>query len=253
MNLLDIKGLSKEFTIGKKSFLAVNEVDLSVGASECVGLIGESGSGKSTVARMIAGLTRPDKGEIFYKGHLLNRKRINKDTSYKEIQMVFQDAKASFSSRMTLLNGIMEGLNYFTNFDKKEKTKRVIEALKMVGLPEQYTTKYSWEVSGGECQRAAIARAILIRPSLLICDEITSALDVTVQAQIINLIMDLRDQLSMACLFISHDLTLVRSICSYVYVMKNGRIFEHGPTEEVFENPRIEYTKILLKSVLTVD
>lgn len=253
MKLLETKGLTKAFTIGEKSFLAVDAADLSIGHSECIGLIGESGSGKSTMARMIAGLIQPDAGEIFYKGQPLRREKKKKDSPYREIQMVFQNAKASFSSRMTLLNGIMEGLNYYTALDKKEKIARVEEALRMVGLPEQYKAKYNWEISGGECQRAAIARAILIHPSLLICDEITSALDVTVQAQIINLIMDLKDQLSMACLFISHDLTLVRSICSYVYVMKEGHILEHGPTEEIFKNPRTAYTKILLDSVLSID
>ncbi len=236
--ILEVKNLKKVFA-RKKDVPAAEDVSFQIKRGEFFGLIGESGSGKSTVAYMISGLVKPTEGHVFfYGGHM---------------QMVFQNPLMSFSPRMQILNSICEGLNYMTDLPRSEIRRKALEAMDMVQLNRDYANRYSRQLSGGECQRAAIARAILIRPELLICDEITSALDVSVQAQIIELLCGFKREIGLSCLFISHDISLVGSICDRVAVMHQGRIVEEGKTEEIICRPQKEYTKKLINSALMVD
>ncbi|MDO4633129.1 MAG: ATP-binding cassette domain-containing protein [Eubacteriales bacterium] len=236
--ILTVNKLNKIFRQGKKEFHAVDHISFSIRKGECFGLIGESGSGKSTAANMISGLMRPTSGEVRFHG--------------SNLQMVFQDPKASFSPHMRILDGLCEGLRYRTSLSRKEREERAYEVLEQVGLKPEYGRKYCHELSGGECQRAAIGRAIMIRPELLICDEVTSALDVSVQEQIIQLLKKLGRENGMSYLFISHDLALVSGICDRIAVMRRGKIVEMGETGEVILHPKEEYTKRLLDSVLTI-
>lgn len=202
-------------------------------------MIGESGSGKSTTAYMVGGLLTPTSGKVLFYG--------------KHMQMVFQNPIMSFSSRMRLLDSIGEGLRYKTNISRVEIEQMALEALDLVLLKREYANRYSWQLSGGECQRAAIARAILIRPELLICDEVTSALDVSVQEQIVHLLYKLKTELGLSYLFISHDIALVSSICDRLAVMYQGKIVEMGNAVEIISNPQNDYTKLLIRSALTLD
>lgn len=236
--ILEIKNLNKKFRDGKKEFYAVRDVSFSIAEGECLGLIGESGSGKSTVANLAAGLIPPTSGEITFSG--------------EHMQMVFQDPLMSFSPKMKILDSLCEGLRYRTSMSRKEQEQRAYEVLDQVGLKQEYAQKYSYELSGGECQRAAIGRAIMIHPQLLICDEVTSALDVSVQAQIVRLLKNLREEMRMSYLFISHDLALVSSVCDRIAVMYEGRILEEGPVREILNHPKEDYTKKLLDAVLKI-
>ena len=237
--ILTATNLKKVFRSGRDEFEAVKDVSFSIHQGECFGLIGESGSGKSTVAKLISGLENPTQGSVSFYG--------------KNMQMVFQDPIMSFSPRMTILDSLCEGVRYRTRLTRKEQEKRAYEVLEQVGLKKEYAEKFCYELSGGECQRAAIGRAIMIKPELLICDEVTSALDVSVQAQIIQLLKTLGAELKMAYLFISHDLALVSGLCDNVAVMYQGEIVEMGTVRDVIDHPQKDYTKQLLNSVLSVD
>lgn len=236
--ILTVENLKKMFRGGKNEIQAVNDVSFSIHRGECFGLIGESGSGKSTVAKIVSGLLKPSAGKVRFTG--------------KNMQMVFQDPVTSFNPRMTILDSLCEGVRYRTRLSRKEQEERAYEVLEQVGLKKEYAKKFSHELSGGECQRAAIGRAIMIKPELLICDEVTSALDVSVQAQIIYLLKKLADEMQMSYLFISHDLALVSGLCDRVAVMCQGEIVEMGETRGVLEHPKEVYTKQLVDSVLSV-
>lgn len=221
-----------------KDICAVEDVSFSLRKGESLGLIGESGSGKSTVAYMTAGLLKPTEGTIHFYGNYM--------------QMVFQDPIKSLNPHRTVLDNICEGLIYRKNGKSMAEIRKLaLEAMDLVHLDRSYAGRKGRELSGGECQRATIARAILIKPELLICDEVTSALDVSVQAQIMELLSELKRQLGLSYLFISHDIALVSHFCDRVAVMYRGRIVEEGATGQVLEHPQQEYTKRLLKSVLT--
>lgn len=255
--LLEAVHVSKAYATREGAFTALSDVSIRVDAGEIVGLIGSSGSGKSTFASIIAGLERADKGTLSLRGETCDasvapRKR---PRGYRQalscMQMVFQHPAASFSDRMKVGAGVAEGVAY-RGVPKRECRKLALEALESVGLPRAYADKYAWELSGGECQRAAIARAIVGSPELLLCDEPTSALDVTVQAQIVNLLAKLCSERNMACLFISHDLALVRGLCSRAYVMDAGSVVEEGDVAELFERPRAEATRRLVAAVAVI-
>ena len=250
MDVLKVENLKKVYIKDKNKFTAVNNVDLNIKEGECVGLVGESGCGKSSIARMITNLERHSGGDIFIND--INMQELNKKKElYKQVQMIFQNPMDSFNPRIKLGNSIGE-IKINLGYDKKKVKKEVIELLNLVGLSEDYYNRYPKEVSGGECQRAAIARALLIKPKLLVCDEATSALDVSIQGQIINLLSDLKEKTNISFLFISHDLALVQKFCDKIYVMYEGEIVEKGTRDHIINNPKHPYTKLLLSSNFSI-
>ena len=250
MDVLKVENLKKVYIKDKNKFTAVNNVDLNIKEGECVGLVGESGCGKSSIARMITNLERHSGGDIFIND--INMQELNKKKElYKQVQMIFQNPMESFNPRIKLGNSIGE-IKINLGYDKKEVKKEVIELLKKVGLSEDFYDRYPSEVSGGQCQRAAIARALLIEPKLLICDEATSALDVSVQGQIINLLSDIKEKTKTSFLFIAHDLALVQNFCDKIYVMYEGEIVEKGTRDHIINSPSHPYTKLLLSSNFSI-
>ncbi len=246
--ILRVQNLKKIFTRdGQSDFLAVDGVSFDVAAGECVGLIGESGSGKSTVANMIARLLDPTEGRILLEGEDVTDAGARK--IFRTAQMIFQSPQESFDPRRTLGDGIGESLLNVgqPRAGVREKVGRLLAA---VGLLPDFANRYPHEVSGGQCQRASIARALAIEPKLLICDEATSSLDVTVQAEIVALLSRLMRERGMACLFICHDIALAQDFCDRILVMYRGKIVEEGLPDEVVQSPKKEYTKMLIDSVL---
>ena len=216
---------------------------------EIVGLVGESGSGKSTIAKLITRLIDPTSGKIIFDGKdITNIKGKELRDTYTKMQMVFQTPVGSFDPRKTLGNGIGESLKN-QGLKKAERERKVAELLTQCGLTPEFADRYPHEVSGGQCQRAAIARALAGEPKLLIFDEATSALDVTVQKQIIELLQELQEKNGIAYLFICHNLGLVQQFCDKVIVLYDGKIVESGTPDEVIMNPKSEYAKILVDSV----
>ena len=247
MELLEVENLYKEFYKDKIKFAAVDHIHFSIREGECLGLVGESGCGKSTTASLIAGLLKPDKGTFRFFGEELTKsssRRIRKN-----IQMIFQNPMDSFDPRYHLLSSVQQGLRYVEKCDKRELERRAQEAISFVGLKESYYKKPIHQLSGGECQRAAIARAIIGQPKLLICDEATSALDVSVQAQIINLLKELQEKRNLTYLFISHDLSVVEHISDTIGVMYLGGLVETGTTADIFANPLHPYTEALFSAI----
>ncbi|MFJ4781571.1 ABC transporter ATP-binding protein [Streptomyces sp. NPDC088762] len=220
-----------ELTVRFGSFTAVDRVSLEVPKGSVTGLVGESGSGKSTLARAAAGLT-PYRGTI-------------SGVTRGRVQMVFQDPYSSLNPRMSIGDAIAEG----ARVPRAQRPAEVERLLELVSLPATYASKYPRELSGGQRQRVAIARALAAGPELLIADEITSALDVSVQGAVLNLIRELRSELGLTMLFISHNLAVVRYVCDAVAVMHHGRLVESGPVEDVIAAPRHAYTRTLLDAV----
>lgn len=252
--ILDVKNLTKTFEKNNTLFTAVDNVNFQLDKKECLGIVGESGSGKSTIAKMLVKLLEPDNGEINFLGKdlvTINRSELRK--TRKDIQMIFQNPMDSFNPRKKLKTSVGAGLKYTMGLNKKQIDEKVDEALNLVGLKSEYKYRYINKLSGGECQRAAIARSVIIEPKLLICDEITSALDVSVQAQIIDLLVQLREKMDMSYIFITHDLTLARYLCDRILVMYKGNEVESGNVKDIFENPMHPYTKLLLSSIMTID
>lgn len=211
---------------------ALDSVSFFVNESEKVGLVGPSGSGKSTLARVVSRLETPDEGRVEFNGasYPESRRRIQDDT-WLSLQMVFQNPEASFSPMMTIGAGIREGLAYRKGQTRQQQRKQVLDALEAVELPKGAADKHAFELSGGECQRAAIARAIIGNPKLIICDEATSSLDVTIQAKIMDLLQRLHEERHISFLFISHNLPLVCQFCDRVYKMEHGSLTgEYQPT-----------------------
>ncbi len=253
--LLQVKGLAKHFDIrsgrfGKAVLKAVDGVNLTLHRGESLGLVGESGSGKSTVARLVTGLHRPTAGEILFDGAPApavgsrERHRLGRD-----IQMVFQDPHSSLNPRKTIFGSIAEPLTIHEGLRGSRLRARVEELLETVQLDRRFMYRFPHELSGGQKQRVCIARAVALNPKLLVLDEPTSALDVSVQAQILEFLRELQGRLDLTYLFISHNLAVVRHVCSNVAVMYMGRIVEAGPTGDVFDTPRHPYTQVLLASV----
>ncbi len=240
--ILEVKHLKKTF--GHRTVL--EDVSFSLHRGEVLGIVGRSGCGKSTMARIIARLLDTDEGEIILCGRDITKaagKALGE--AYENMQMIFQVPEDSFNPRKTLGWSIGEAMRN-RGYDKASIELRIDELLTVVGLNPSYKYRYPHEVSGGECQRAAISRAIALSPTLLICDEATSALDVTVQAQIAALLKQMTEELSMACLFITHDLALLQSIVDRVIVMAEGRIVEENTPENLIKNPVSQYTKELI-------
>ena len=242
--LLKVEGLCQYF--GKHK--AVEDVSFAVYEGEVFGLVGESGSGKTTTGRSIIGLYDISGGEIFFRGEKLRHKGGPRQFK-KEIQMIFQDPMASLDPRMTVGESIAEGLIIRGTKDRDEIRKKVTQILELVGLRPEHAGRYPHEFSGGQRQRIGIARAMIMEPALLIADEPVSALDVSVQAQVINLLSDLRKKLGLTVLFIAHDLSVVKYFCDRVAVMHQGRILELAPAGKLFARPIHPYTKSLLSAI----
>lgn len=248
MSLLRCNDLSKTFTLsGGRQLRAVHGVTLSVEHGETLAIVGESGCGKSTVGRLLLGLEAPTSGTITVDGHPVRpEKRADLKRLRKNVQMVFQDPNASLNPRQPVGRSIAEPLENFTDLSAKEREARVAELLQKVGLAPDAAGRLPSEFSGGQRQRVGIARALSISPSLVIADEAVSALDVSVQAQVLNLMADLQRDLGLAYLFISHDLGVVAHIAHRIAVMYLGRVVEIGPAADVFGTPHHPYTAALL-------
>lgn len=248
--ILQAEHLKKVFYLKKKKFTAVDDVSFTLNRGECLGIVGESGSGKSTIAQMLANLITITEGKVILQGKDITNVR-GKELleTYKKIQMVFQMPMESFDSRRSLGDGIGESLRN-RGVSRADTQKKVKELLIRCGLTAEFAFRYPYQVSGGQCQRAAIARALAVKPSILICDEVTSALDVTVQKQILELLMELKKEEGLSLLMICHDLALVQTFCEKILVLCNGKVVEYGTPDEIINHPKMDYTKKLIDSVL---
>jgi ABC-type oligopeptide transport system ATPase subunit len=254
--LLDVRHLTKEF--GRKAGLlrratqvrAVDDVSFSIDEGETFGLVGESGSGKTTTGRCILRLVEPTSGEVFFRGeNVLRLSRARMRQARRQMQIVFQDPYSSLNPRMRVGSIVEEPLIIHGIGSRAERRARVAQLFDLVGLDPSQLSRYPHQFSGGQRQRIGLARALALNPSLVIADEPVSALDVSVQAQVINLLMELQQNLRLTYLFIAHDLRLVRHVCSRVAVMYLGRIVEMGPTERLFDAPAHPYTRALLSAI----
>lgn len=249
MALLELKGINKSFRRNKKETLAVKNLSLTIDYGECLGLVGESGCGKSTTAGIIARLVKEDRGTVEFNGHIISGGAYLKPAG-RHMQMIFQNPQDSFDPRDTLLDSVIQGAKSYKLWDREELKKRAFDMLDYTGLKMSYADIRTSELSGGECQRAAIARAIICQPKLLICDEATSSLDVLVQAQIVDLLKRLKAEKRMAILFITHDIPLAAALCDRIAVMYNGEIVEEGATKQVLKAPVHFQTKKLISAVM---
>ncbi|MFI5014306.1 MAG: ABC transporter ATP-binding protein [Hyphomicrobiales bacterium] len=233
---------------------AVTDVSLAVEPGEAVGLVGESGSGKSTLGRLMLGLLAPSEGRVLFDGRDLSRAGAGERRALRRrMQIVFQDPQSSLDPRRSIGAQISDGLAIHALVPAPRRRQRVEELLAQVGLSPTHADRYPHQFSGGQRQRIGIARALATRPEFLVADEPVSALDVSVQAQVLQLLADLRRRLGLALLFVSHDLAVVRSLCDRVVVMYLGRVMEEGPVASVFAHPRHPYTQALLSAVPSLD
>jgi oligopeptide/dipeptide ABC transporter ATP-binding protein len=259
--LLKVEGLKKYFPVRRGFFQkvagwikAVDGVDLVIHQGKTLGLVGESGCGKSTTGRLILKLLEPDSGKIIYKNQdITSLPQDSMKPLRKDIQIIFQDPYGSLNPRMTVGQSIEEGLRTLGVKGHVERNKKIGQLLELVGIGPGSADRYPHEFSGGQRQRIGIARALSVEPSLIVCDEPVSALDVSIQAQIINLLTELQHRLALTYLFISHDLSVIEYLSDMVAVMYLGRIVEKGTTAEVFDNTKHPYTKALLSAVPNID
>lgn len=255
--ILEAKNIKKHFPIHKGFFLrevasvkAVDDVTLSVRKGETLGLVGESGCGKSTLGRTLIRLYEPTSGSIQFAGQdFLNLKGEALRNKRKNIQMIFQDPYASLDPRMTVGQIIRQPMDIHDVGTDEERKKRVLELIEVVGLRKSHVNRYPHEFSGGQRQRISIARAIALNPELIICDEPVSALDVSIQAQILNLLKDLQEKLNLTYIFISHDLSVIEHVCDRIAVMYLGKIVEVSGRDELFKNPQHPYTQALIGAI----
>lgn len=249
--LLSAKNIKKYFKVGNAYLKAVDGISFDIYKGETLGLVGESGCGKSTAGRTIMRLYEPTDGELFFQGeNIYSFPQKKMQDIRKNFQMIFQDPYACLNPRMTVEDIVAEPLDINKVFQKKEdRRNKVIELLELVGLGEEHAMRFPHEFSGGQRQRIGIARALALNPKFIICDEPISALDVSIQAQVVNLLKDLQDKLGLTYLFIAHDLSMVRYISDRVGVMYLGHMMELADSEELYENPLHPYTKALLSAI----
>ena len=247
--ILETKDLTKEIRgKGKQAFTPVNQVSFRLEPGETLGIAGESGSGKSTLARLITRLRDATSGHILLCGQDITRAKGRQlQWAYRQMQMVFQSPRASFNLRKTVGQSIGESLMN-QKIPPAQRRERVGFLLEQCGLPPAWENRYPHELSGGQCQRAAIARALMVEPQVLICDEATSALDMTVQKRLLELLHRLREEKGLSLLFICHDLALVQSFCHRMLVVHGGRVVEEGTPEQVIHAPASPYTRQLVES-----
>ena len=248
--ILEVKNLKKYFKTARGTLHAVDDVSFTIERGRTLGIVGESGSGKSTIAKMITHLESVTEGQVFLKGKdITHVKGKALREIYQDIQMVFQIPMEAFDPRRTLGDGIGESLRNM-GISRAETRKRVENLLERCGLDAEYAGRYPHQVSGGQCQRAAIARSLAVSPDILICDEATSALDVTVQKQILELLIELKQKENLSFILICHDLALVQAFCDKVLVLYHGKTVEYGTPDEIINHPKEDYTKRLIDSVL---
>ncbi|WP_269320284.1 ATP-binding cassette domain-containing protein [Oceanivirga salmonicida] len=242
------------FNTIKNHVYAVDGVSMSIEQGKTYGLVGESGSGKSTIGKSIIGLENITAGKVTYNGKEINLKRIKRKSEYrKDVQMIFQDSTSSLNPRKRVLDIIAEPLRNFENLTEIDERKRVIELLEIVGMSEDDIYKYSHEFSGGQRQRIGVARAIATKPKLIIADEPVSALDLSVQAQVLNYMKDIQNKFGLSYIFISHDLGVVKHMCDEMYIMYKGRFVEKGTRNDIYTNPQHIYTKRLIAAIPDVN
>ena len=258
--VLDVRNLKQYFHngVGKNKVVvkAVDDVSFKIARGQTFGLVGESGCGKTTTGRTVIRLYKPTSGEVYFNGKLISGK-LNKEDSrmvHQGIQMIFQDPISSLDPRMTIKEIIGEGLiiNKAVK-NEKELYERVLKMIKLVGLSEDHLSRYPHEFSGGQRHRIGIARVLATNPGLIIADEPISALDVSIQAQVLNLLNELKRELGLTILFIAHNLSVVKYFCDYIGVMNKGRLVEKGTPEEIYANPVHPYTKALLSAIPVPD
>lgn len=249
--LIEIDHLKKYFTINKKDVVkAVDDVSFDIYKGETLGLVGESGSGKSTLGKTIVGLHDLTSGDVFYNGENINNVSLTtKGEVNRELQMIFQDPQSSLNPRMRVESIVAEGIDAHRLHRGKERQKRVLQLLGQVGLSSEHLRRYPHEFSGGQRQRIGIARALAVNPKFIVADEPVSALDVSVQAQVINLLEDLKEKEDLTYLFIAHDLSVVKHISDRIGVMYLGKMMELGAGDELFDKPLHPYTKALLSAI----
>ncbi|HHD1122289.1 TPA: ATP-binding cassette domain-containing protein [Staphylococcus aureus] len=251
--LLSIKNLKQYFNAGKKNEVrAIENISFDIYKGETLGLVGESGCGKSTTGKSIIKLNDITSGEILYEGIDIQKIRKRKDLLKfnKKIQMIFQDPYASLNPRLKVMDIVAEGIDiHHLATDKRDRKKRVYDLLETVGLSKEHANRYPHEFSGGQRQRIGIARALAVEPEFIIADEPISALDVSIQAQVVNLLLKLQRERGITFLFIAHDLSMMKYISDRIAVMHFGKIVEIGPAEEIYQNPLHDYTKSLLSAI----
>ena len=259
--LLEVRNLRKLFA-GKSSFFqkdkswikAVDDVSFTLNPKETLGVVGESGCGKSTMGRSVLRLIEPTSGEIFYKGKDFTKASGQELRKMRaDMQIIFQDPYASLNPRMTVRELIQAPLDVYSHESEAEKLAKVKNIMAKVGLREEYMSKYPHEFSGGQRQRIVIARALILEPKFIFCDEPVSALDVSVRAQVLNLMKDLQKEFNLTYMFISHDLSVVRFLCDRIGVMYLGRMVEIADRQELYDNPMHPYTKALLSAIPVPD
>ena len=245
MTLLSVSHLTHLFEKNRNMDIGIFNIYFNLEHGQALGLVGESGSGKSTIAKIICRFLPLQEGEILIDGK--NSDHYQANYFYRKIQYISQQPQTSFHPKRTIFQSLLEVCSNFNLFPtKQDSQKAVLRMLNSVGLSKLHGEQFPHHLSGGECQRAAIARALLVKPDILVCDEITSALDLTIQYDIMKLLLHLKEQSDTAFLFISHDIALVSQFCNQMLILKNGKIIESGNTREIINNPQEDYTKLLL-------